>query len=131
MFITRGEKSISKTLLALFKKQMQRKKKNFMKTSQTCLHFYLGRFFLVFFSYDILSSGLPFLWSYFLNLYWQPIYYFRKIPRNWKFRTLFPVTLCPRTLKNWDFLTKVFISRFYHPETFFPVTFLHRLLNTN
>ena len=28
-------------------------------------------------------------------------------------RTLFSVTFCPRTPENWDFFTKIFISRFF------------------
>ena len=36
------------------------------------------------------------------------------------------MTFCLQTSENWDLFTKVFISRFLFPETFFSVTFLQR-----
>ena len=80
-------------------------KVRFMKTSKSWPHF---------------SLGLKFLWSYFLRLYWQPPYYFRK---------KVPGILNSGLYFQWNFvigLQKIgtFIPKFLFPvfsETFFPV----------
>ena len=60
-----------------------------------------------------LFLGFIFFRTFFLRLYWQSPYYFRKkSPRNPKHRTLFPVTFFPRTWENSEFFSKVFISFF-------------------
>ena len=70
--------------------------------------------FSCFFSSDIFSSGLKFLWSYFLRLYLQlPNYLRKKSPRNLKLWTLFALIFCPkRTSENWNFFTKVIFPVF-------------------
>ena len=90
---------ILKTPLDKYNKKMLRKKSFIKKGLRLGLIFTRIRTFF--------SSG-----PYFLRLYWRPQYYFRKkSPKNLKLRTLFPVTFCPRTSENWDFLTNVFIFR--------------------
>ena len=44
----------------------------------------------------------------------------KKSPKNLKLRTLFPVTCCPRTSENWDFLRKFYFQVFF--RNIFPVT---------
>ena len=99
-------------------------KADFRRAEENSFLWRLRTFFLFFVSLDILSSGLKFPWSYFLILFWQPPYYFRKRrPRNLKLRTLFPKTFFPRRSENWDFFTKVFIARFFSIN-FFSCDFL-------
>ena len=54
----------------------------------------LRTFSRFFFSSDLFSSGLLFLWFLFLRLNWQlPCYFREKSPKNLKQRTLFPVSI--------------------------------------
>ena len=95
-------------------------KADFRRAEENSFLWRLRTFFLFFVSLDILSSGLKFPWSYFLILFWQPPFYFRKRrPISLKLRTLFPKTFFPRRSENWDFFTKVFIARFFFHKLFF------------
>ena len=59
--------------------------------------------------------------SYFLRLYSQPPYYFRKkSPRNPKHRTLFPLTCFPRTWENSDFFQRFLFPGFFFQKLFIP-----------
>ena len=81
------------------------------------------------FSSDSFSSGLFFLVSYFLRLYWQPpcTYCFRKkSPRNPKHRTLFQWHFFRGLDKIRTVFPKFLFPGCFFPETFFPGTYLHR-----
>ena len=52
--------------------------------------------------------------------------HWKKSPRNLKLRTFFPVTFCPRTSENWDYIYQSFYFQVYFSRNVFPVTFLHR-----
>ena len=72
--------------------------------------------FKIFFSSDLFSSGLLFLRSYFLRLYWQPPYYFMK---------KFPVIQNTGLYFQWPFfqgLEKDFFLSFYF-QVFFQKLF--------
>ena len=69
-FTTMGKKRLdNKTPLAILNMQMYGRKLLLCKRLRLDLIFTRQRTF---------SSGLQFLWSYFLRLYWQPSYFFRK-----------------------------------------------------
>ena len=103
-------------LLPCKKRQMNRRKVRFMKTSRTWPRFpRTNDFFLKDFNSSDLIS-----WDFISSSH---IILGKKSPRNLKLRTLFPVTCCPRTLENWNFLTKVFISRFFFTQKLFSCHF--------
>ena len=116
---------ILKTPLAIFKIQMHRKKQffygNVLDLTLFSQDFFFGYIFfrtlfpVILFPDTLLASPILFLG--------------KKSPRNQKLRTLFPVTFCPRTSEDWDFLAK-FLFPGYFSETFFPVTFLHRFIKS-
>ena len=122
-----------KTLMAIFKIRMHRKKRVFyMKSHRIDLIFVsLGAFFLVFFSV-IFSSGLYFLWSYFLS--WDfigsSIYYFRKkvpgIKNSGLYYQFIIYIYFVLGLQKIGLLYLCFYFQVFFPETFFLVTFLHR-----
>ena len=74
-----------------------------------------------FFSSDIFSSGLFFLLSYFLRLYWQPTYYFREKVPGIQNTGLYLQWHFSKDLRKFGLFSKVFISRF-SSRNFFPRT---------
>ena len=70
-------------------------------------------FFLVFFSSDIFSLGLLFLWSYFLRLYWEPLYYLGKKSQASKTQNFIFSVIFSKDLKKFGLFSKVLFPGFF------------------
>ena len=117
LFTTIKRGLILKSPMAMLKIQMHRRKVLFMKTFQTWPHF-SEALILVFFSHRIyflrdFNSCDIISWDFILE----------KSHRNLKLRTLFPLTFCPMTSENWDFLPKYLFPGFFS-RNFFSYDFL-------
>ena len=122
MFTTMQKRSlIFKTHLAIFNMQMQKKKSPFYENvldltlfSQDLELFFLVFFLRTYFLQDFNSCDL-----YFLRLYWQSLILGEKNSQESKTQNFFPVTFCPRTSENWDFLPKFLFPGFFPQKSYF------------
>ena len=104
--------------MILYKKVLRKKSSNKWKCMIPNSRF--------FFSSDLFSSGLLFLGSYFLRLYWQPPYYFRKKVSGIQNTGLYFQWHFFQELDKFLTFFQSFYFQFFFPETFFPGTFFHR-----
>ena len=117
---------VIKTPMAIFKIQMRKKIFFLWRRLRLDLIFTSFRtFFLVFF-----YSGLYFLWSYFLRLYWQPHTILGNKSQESKTQDFISSDIFFQGLEK----IRTFFLKFLFPgffsRNFFPGTFLHRYLTT-